>query len=403
MRDFDEYLVNINYKRDKALRRLEKAYCTWINNILEYKRKNSRLIEQSNSSGNDLNEIVTSSENNKNKNKDEEDEDNEKSFINLDEPTLSNAELSALKKELIDIEEDVVDNVGRTVNKINANSADDTNDNHGDNDTDMDETTPMLNRSALDMNFIVESLRPVAIKKSGGHFVDSIDYYTEKLITYTKVLKDIRLRFFDDETNESSIYTSSGFVTFKSQHSSTIASQVLLCSSNNTFDMICTPAPHCNDVIWDNIDVSVKRKILQNFTLTIFTIIVIIFWSIPVSFISGLASIDKLENVEWLKEHLPWLVNIENLELLQTFIPPIITSLFMTLAPYVFYFISSFQCFESYSAKEQSVMGKYYIFLLTNLLFVFAISVNIQLTIINIIINIIYIYIYIYLFIYLLI
>jgi hypothetical protein len=374
MRDFDEYLVNINYKRDKALRRLEKAYCTWINNILEYKRKNSRLIEQSNSSGNDLNEIVTSSENNKNKNKDEEDEDNEKSFINLDEPTLSNAELSALKKELIDIEEDVVDNVGRTVNKINANSADDTNDNHGDNDTDMDETTPMLNRSALDMNFIVESLRPVAIKKSGGHFVDSIDYYTEKLITYTKVLKDIRLRFFDDETNESSIYTSSGFVTFKSQHSSTIASQVLLCSSNNTFDMICTPAPHCNDVIWDNIDVSVKRKILQNFTLTIFTIIVIIFWSIPVSFISGLASIDKLENVEWLKEHLPWLVNIENLELLQTFIPPIITSLFMTLAPYVFYFISSFQCFESYSAKEQSVMGKYYIFLLTNLLFVFAIS-----------------------------
>jgi len=394
MRDFDEYLIKINYKRDRALQNLERAYCIWINNIIEYQNKTGKLLEQSNHSNDSaLNEIVTTSSVDNEDNNDDnniinnsntnskgkevevcEDNDNdEKSNINLDEPTLSNAELITLKKELVDKDEDVIETNKQTVNEISGNYSSEI-DVGVDVDTDVDETTPILNRSAVDMNFIIDSLRPMAIKKRSGIFVDSIDYYTEKLITYTKVLKDLRLRFFDDENNNDQVYTSSGFVTFKSQHSSTIASQVLLCSSNNTFDMICTPAPHSNDVIWDNIDISIKRKILQSFILSILTIILIIFWSIPVSFISGLASIDKLENIQWLQDHLSWLVNMENLELLQTFIPPIITSLFMTLAPYVFYAISSFQCFESYSAKEQSVMGKYYVFLLINLLFVFAIS-----------------------------
>ncbi|ORX83827.1 DUF221-domain-containing protein [Anaeromyces robustus] len=493
MREIDDYLIQISYKRDRTLRRLEADYCTWINNVLEYqKKKNNKKRKAITHKPNnqDLNEIITSNESlstvpllysgastsdsNNNNNNNNDNNNNNNNNENMDkgksvdkevkidnantndtnvnkdkgkevkrkksrtlkyESTLTFDELDILKKEIINDENEsskkkLIDEIkdinvksilihhgndNKNKNKINdknntnksiiinnntnnnnnnnnnsnnnnsnninhekddinnINNINDIHDNIINDDDDADETSPMLNRDVLDMEFIIESLRPQVFKKSGACFVDAIEYHTEKLITYTKVLKELRLKFFDDK-NESNVFTSTGFVTFKNQHASTIATQVLLCSSNNTFDMLCMQAPHQNDIIWDNLDVSMQRKILQNFTLTIFTIILIIFWTIPVSFISGLASMDKLENLEWLQEHFPWLINMENLELLQTFIPPIITSLFMTLAPYIFYFISSFQCFESRSAKEQSVMGKYYIFLLINMLFVFAIS-----------------------------
>jgi len=388
MRDYDEYYINIYNKRKRTLIALESAYCKWINNVLEFQKKQN--------TNHNLTEIVTTSSNNddrdsnsdrevKGKDKEEEKTENEtqtesetieqeqvkpkpkKRYTLSREPTLSRIELEAIKKEIVEKEEEVIE----APKKKNEESVLIGN---FDPETEPDETTPILSRGVVDKSFIIESLRPKSIRPTNGLLVDSIEYYTEKLIKYTKIINENRKRFFDDN-DDPSVYTSTGFVTFKNQHSSTIASQVLLCSSNNTFDMICTPAPHYNDIIWENIDISIKRKILQNFTLTVLTIILILFWFIPVSFISGLATIDKLENFTWLRNHFPWLLTIENLELLQTLIPPMITGLFMTIAPYVFYFISSFQCFESRSAKEQSVMGKYYVFLLVNMLFVFAISV----------------------------
>ncbi|ORX57226.1 DUF221-domain-containing protein [Piromyces finnis] len=371
MRDYDEYFIEIYNKRQKALLSLERAYCEWIKNVLEYQKR------QNSNNNKDLTEIVTRSEalgtetptnaKEKENSVNETEEENElkskrKIRTLTHEPTLSKIELETIKKEIIEKEKDEIVEESPKKNK-NISFSD---------NSEPNETTPILNHDVIDKNYIIESLRPKSIKSS-GLVVDSIEYYTERLIKYTKIINESRKRFFDDD-DDPSVYTTTGFVTFKNQHSSTIASQVILCSSNNTFDMICTPAPHYNDIIWENIDISIKRKILQNFTLTILTIILIIFWFIPVSFISGLATIDKLENIEWLRERLPWLLTIENLEFLQTLIPPMITNLFMTLAPYVFYFISSFQCFESRSAKEQSVMGKYYIFLLVNMLFVFAIS-----------------------------
>jgi len=384
MRDYDEYFIQIYNKRKRALYSLENAYCRWINNVIEYEKKQSQI------DNNNLNEIVTGSDtssvvDDKEKGKEnetgveveqnnetKETEDSKRRLRTLThEPTLSKIELEAIKKELVEKDEEIVE---APKNKRDNNMSFTP---ISDPDTEDDETTPILSRNITDKRSIIESLRPKSIRPSTGSFIDSIDYYTEKLIKYTKIINENRKRFFDDDDNPSA-YTGTGFVTFKNQHSSTIASQVLLCSSNNTFDMICTPAPHYNDIIWENIDISIKRKIFQNFILTIITIVLIIFWFFPVSFISGLATIDKLENLKWLRQHFPWLVTIENLELLQTLIPPMITSLFMTIAPYIFYFISSFQCFESRSAKEQSVMGKYYFFLLVNMLFIFAISVIIQ-------------------------
>ena len=298
----------------------------------------------------------------------ENDEDEEKESDNISSgPSLTKAELENLKKEVVEKEEKVV-----TVHKKKIDSS---SKNTNTNDEDVKETTPLLNNDEDDMQHIIDSLRPKALKASTGRYVDSIDYYTEKLIKYTKIINETRKRFFDDD-DDPSAYTSSGFVTFKSQLSSTIASQVLLCSSNNTLDMICSPAPHYNDLSWEDLDISVERKITQNFVLSIFTGILIIFWSIPISFISGLASMDKLESIDWLQSHFPYIFNMENLELLQTLIPPILTGIFMTAAPYIFYYISSFQCYESRSAKEKSVMGKYYIFLLVNMLFVFALAVS---------------------------
>jgi len=311
-------------------------------------------------------ENVEGEEENEEEEKEEENnEEEEKEADNLSNgPSLTKSELENLKKE-VEKEEDVL-----KVHKKKVNSS--TNDT-GINEEDVKETTPLLNNDETDMQYIIDALRPKALKASTGHYVDSIDYYTEKLIKYTKIINETRKRFFDDD-DDPSVYTSSGFVTFKTQLSSTIASQVLLCSSNNTLNMICSPAPHYNDLSWEDLDISVERKITQNFILSIFTGILIIFWSIPISFISGLASMDKLESIDWLQTHFPYIFNMENLELLQTLIPPIMTGIFMTAAPYIFYYISSFQCYESRSAKEQSVMGKYYIFLLVNMLFVFALA-----------------------------
>jgi len=377
MRDFDEYFINIYNKRKRTLLALESAYCKWINNIIEYDKKQNNdhnlteiVTTTDNNNGNDSDSESEVSDKGKEEAKEEEekveaevetetiekveDKPKKRPYTLSHEPTLSKIELEAIKKEIVEKEEEVVE-VPRKKSDESALT------NNSDPETEPDETTPILSRGVVDRKFIIESLRPKSVKNRTGLLVDSIDYYTEKLIKYTKIINENRKRFFDDD-DDPDVYTGTGFVTFKNQHSSTIASQVLLCSSNNTFDMICTPAPHYNDIIWENIDISVQRKILQNFILSILTVVLILFWFIPVSFISGLTTIDKLENFEWLRRHFPWLLSIENLELLQTLIPPMITGLLMTIAPYVFYFISSFQCFESRSAKEQSVMGKYYFF-----------------------------------------
>jgi len=64
MREIDEYLIQISYKRDRTLRRLEAAYCTWINNVIEYQKKKKRSQKKAitYTPNQDLNEIITSNE-----------------------------------------------------------------------------------------------------------------------------------------------------------------------------------------------------------------------------------------------------------------------------------------------------------------------------------------------------
>lgn len=108
------------------------------------------------------------------------------------------------------------------------------------------------------------------------------------------------------------IAANAAFVTFKTIQAAQTAEQFL--QNKTPHQMTVTPAPGVADVLWGNIGLKHKVKEGYRTTATILSTLIIFFWTIPTTFVVGLASVEGLSKTipgfgDFVADN-PWVVTV---------------------------------------------------------------------------------------------
>lgn len=192
--------------------------------------------------------------------------------------------------------------------------------------------------------------------------VDAIDYYTERLREADENVRRLRKQEFAP--------TPLAFVTMDSVASCQMAIQAVLDPS--PLHLIANQSPEPVDVIWQNTYISRRGRVARNWTITALIVFLTVFWSVLFIPIAALLNVETIGKVvpglaEVLKDH----KNIRSL--VNTQLPTAITSLFMVLVPYLYYYLSWCQGQISKGDIELSAISKNFFFTFFNFFIVFTV------------------------------
>ena len=160
------------------------------------------------------------------------------------------------------------------------------------------------------------------------------------------------------------------FVVFDSPHTANAAAQMKFSIENG---MRTRLAPSPRDVYDKNIGYHGWAGFDARFFFTVvFYILLILFWAVPVSLVASLTSLDSIE------EHWDWVASLREHEwlfdIVQTYLPTLGLYLFMTLLPYILHYASRFEGLKTKSDIDRSLMTRYFVFLIMNILLVASLS-----------------------------
>ncbi|KAI0290933.1 DUF221-domain-containing protein [Multifurca ochricompacta] len=162
-----------------------------------------------------------------------------------------------------------------------------------------------------------------------------------------------------------------GFVTFEKMSSAQIAAQTV--HTSTPFQLETCLAPEPRDIVWANISHSTntlrfrEAMVLSSLTLLFF------FWIIP---ITGLASLLSYKEI---KKTMPWIGRLidrnEKIRaIVQNSLPSVAMITLNALLPFVLEALTYAQGFRARSVVEYSLMKKYFLFLLINVVFIFLLA-----------------------------
>lgn len=150
------------------------------------------------------------------------------------------------------------------------------------------------------------------------------------------------------------IMRGAGFVTFNSLKAAQAAQQVL--QSSDPTKMHIEAAPYVEDVVWENIGVSYNQKTYWLMISVALTCAIILFWTIPTSFVVSLSKVDSIKrNWAWLAHVVkdnPWIDSV--LEQLS----PLMLSVMSALAPIIFGILSKREGHATGSQVTTSLLNK---------------------------------------------
>lgn len=102
--------------------------------------------------------------------------------------------------------------------------------------------------------------------------------------------------------------TKVAFVTFRSRFPAMVLSQAVF--SPNIGKWHIQPAPQVSDIHWRNLQVGRTARMYRNTLVIIATILLILFWAVPILAVQGIANLDRLGTlavfaplVAWLKKN----------------------------------------------------------------------------------------------------
>ncbi|KAG7344768.1 protein of unknown function DUF221-domain containing protein [Nitzschia inconspicua] len=160
-----------------------------------------------------------------------------------------------------------------------------------------------------------------------------------------------------------------GFVSFTNLQATYAAMQMIHYSQPFAMEVLEAPSP--NDIIWAN--VGKKHKELQVGKLISFSLTTLLcfFWTIPMSFISSLSSIEGLQEIDWINNMLetsPWLEPVLGQ------LAPLLIVVANFALKYILEFLSSFEGPISGAVVQASLFGKLAVFMIIQTFIVSAIS-----------------------------
>ena len=146
--------------------------------------------------------------------------------------------------------------------------------------------------------------------------------------------------------------------------------------NNTTWNYSFIPAPDPNDLLWENIHYTNTQSFLRQSLSWIMCTLIIIFYSIPSTFIVSLMSLKQLS-----REFKFLRVIIESSSfvkgILQGFLPVMLLLMFITVLPYLFLGLGYLEGHTSRSNLERSAVKKMFFFLFVNIFLTTAVASNI--------------------------
>ncbi|TAQ83945.1 hypothetical protein B7494_g7730 [Chlorociboria aeruginascens] len=192
--------------------------------------------------------------------------------------------------------------------------------------------------------------------------VDAIDLYEEKLRKLDDAIKEARKRFYKP--------TSLAFVTMDSIAACQMATQALLDPS--PMQLLANLAPAPSDIVWHNTYLPRSSRMIRSWTITIFILVLTIFWLIPVGALAGLVDLCSIRKV-W-----PQLADLLERHdiikaLVQTGLPTLVVSLLNVAVPFLYDYLANNQGSISQGEVELSVISKNFYFTFFNVFIVFTV------------------------------
>ncbi|KAG0651194.1 Calcium permeable stress-gated cation channel 1 [Hyphodiscus hymeniophilus] len=192
--------------------------------------------------------------------------------------------------------------------------------------------------------------------------VDAIDYFEEKLRSLDDKIKDARKKEYKA--------TPTAFITMDSIPACQMAVQALLDPSPGEMQANLAPAP--SDVVWQNTYIPRSSRMLRSWIITLFILVLTVFWLIPVIALAGLLNICTIRQV-W-----PQLADVlESHEILkslvQTALPTLVVSLLNLAVPFFYDYLANQQGMISQGDVELSVISKNFFFTFFNVFLVFTV------------------------------
>jgi hypothetical protein len=194
-----------------------------------------------------------------------------------------------------------------------------------------------------------------------GKTEDAIDYYTNQLEVLDEEILRARQRHYPA--------TPTAFITMDTAASAQMAAQAVLDPKVHHLITRLAPAPH--DVIWENIVLSRKERLLKLYSITVIIGIISVTLIIPVGYLATLL------NPKTIREFWPWLADfLENNEWARNAVSGLLPTYLFTILnfaiPFVYVWLSSKQGFISHGDEELSAVSKNFFYIFVNLFLVFT-------------------------------
>ncbi|KAG7884214.1 hypothetical protein KL938_002086 [Ogataea parapolymorpha] len=196
-----------------------------------------------------------------------------------------------------------------------------------------------------------------------GKSVDAIDYYTQQLNVIDEEIIVARQRHYPA--------TPTAFITMDSVATAQMVAQAVL--DPRVSFLITRTAPAPKDIIWENVTLPRKDRVLKIYYITILTGIMGVAFIFPVGYLATLLNLktiskfwpdlgELLEKHEWAQKFVTELL------------PVYLFTLLNFVIPYLYVWLSSRQGFVSHGEEELSVVSKNFFYVFVNLFLVFTMA-----------------------------
>ncbi|THU93310.1 DUF221-domain-containing protein [Dendrothele bispora CBS 962.96] len=165
--------------------------------------------------------------------------------------------------------------------------------------------------------------------------------------------------------------TQVAFVTFEKMSSAQVALQTA--HFPNPFQLNAYPAPEPRDIVWANMESSNHSIRVRDVLVLSAIVLLFFFWIFPTNALALLLSYDEI------KKTLPWLARLIDKSpkvqaIVQNSLPSVAMITLNALLPFMLEALTYLQGYRARSWVEYSLMKKYFLFLLVNVVFIFLVA-----------------------------
>ncbi|KAF9325965.1 hypothetical protein BG006_010570 [Podila minutissima] len=210
---------------------------------------------------------------------------------------------------------------------------------------------------------------PLSKLPCGGEKLDSILAYRSELSNMNSAIVARQQAGMQGmHENEKENKMNSAFIQFNHQLGAHLAAQSVVHRKTLTMSPRHLEV-HPQDVLWDNLGYSLKERNVRKTIATVLAFFLIVLWTIPVTFVASVASLDTIVT------YAPFLSGVYNLPesvvgIIQGLLPPIGLALLMMVLPIILYKLAHFGGEVLSTRKSLEVVTSYHWFSVVHVLLV---------------------------------